>query len=206
MGYSGAGGKLIHEKNQLQKISWHCPFKKSRHCLVSLYIYIFGPWLLYSHPTAPVSCPWVPGCRRRAWAAQRWRCPPPCRRGGSGRHGAQSRTSAFARCWSPGCTTARTLPLHPAPVGEDKKDIKPSGGQCCGSGMFIPDSNFLYPGSWIPDPKKWFLSSRKYDPGCSSRIRVLIFYPSRIPDPGVKTKKLQAKKVCKIGVCTLPYY
>jgi hypothetical protein len=27
------------------------------------------------------------------------------------------------------------------------------------------------------NPKKWFLSSRKYDPGCSSRI--LIFYPSR---------------------------
>jgi hypothetical protein len=26
-GYSGAGGKLIHEKNQKQKISWHCPFK-----------------------------------------------------------------------------------------------------------------------------------------------------------------------------------
>ena len=27
MEYSGAGGKLIHEKNQRQKISWHCPFK-----------------------------------------------------------------------------------------------------------------------------------------------------------------------------------
>ncbi len=25
MGYSGAGGKLIHKKNQKQKISWHCP-------------------------------------------------------------------------------------------------------------------------------------------------------------------------------------
>jgi hypothetical protein len=24
------------------------------------------------------------------------------------------------------------------------------------------------------------------DPGCSSRIRIMIFYPSRIPDPGVK--------------------
>ncbi len=24
--YSGAWGKLIHEKNQKQKISWHCPF------------------------------------------------------------------------------------------------------------------------------------------------------------------------------------
>ncbi len=29
MEYSGAGGKLIHEKNQKQKISWHCPFKSS---------------------------------------------------------------------------------------------------------------------------------------------------------------------------------
>ncbi len=28
MQYSGAGGKLIHQKNQKQKISWHCPFKK----------------------------------------------------------------------------------------------------------------------------------------------------------------------------------
>jgi hypothetical protein len=34
--------------------------------------------------------------------------------------------------------------------------------------------------------KKMFISARKYDPGCSSRIR--IFPPSRIriPDPGVK--------------------
>ncbi len=27
MQYSGAGRKLIHQKNQKQKISWHCPFK-----------------------------------------------------------------------------------------------------------------------------------------------------------------------------------
>jgi hypothetical protein len=36
------------------------------------------------------------------------------------------------------------------------------------------------------NPKKWFLSSRKYDSGCSSRIWILTFYSSRIPDPGVK--------------------
>ncbi len=30
MEYSGAGGKLINEKNQKQKISWHCPFKLYR--------------------------------------------------------------------------------------------------------------------------------------------------------------------------------
>jgi len=40
-------------------------------------------------------------------------------------------------------------------------------------------------------PKHWSLSSRKYDAGCSSRIQILIVYPSliqrskrhRIPDP-----------------------
>ncbi len=29
MVYSRAWGKLIHEKNQKQKISWHCPFKRA---------------------------------------------------------------------------------------------------------------------------------------------------------------------------------
>ncbi len=28
MEYSGVGGKLIHENNQKQKISWHYPFKR----------------------------------------------------------------------------------------------------------------------------------------------------------------------------------
>jgi hypothetical protein len=71
-----------------------------------------------------------------------------------------------------------------------------------------PDPTFFHPGSRIrtvsiPDPgsririkefkyfnpkknKKWFLSSRKYDPGCSSRIpdTDADFLP--IQDPGVK--------------------
>ncbi len=61
----------------------------------------------------------------------------------------------------------------------------------------IPDPKFFHPGSRIQGqedsgsragsvPIKQFLSSRKYDPGCSCRIRILIFYLSRIPDPGVK--------------------
>jgi hypothetical protein len=68
--------------------------------------------------------------------------------------------------------------------------------------IFVPDftcgkSNFLTtsfsvadPGSRIRtiNPKKWFLSSRKYDSGCSSRIRILAFYPSQILDPGVKNE------------------
>jgi hypothetical protein len=54
--------------------------------------------------------------------------------------------------------------------------------QCCGSGMFIPDPNIFHPGSVLKNlsilNQKLFLSSRKYDPGCSSRIRI----PD--PDPG----------------------
>jgi hypothetical protein len=53
--------------------------------------------------------------------------------------------------------------------------------QCYGSGMFfrIPDQTFFHPGSRIRifsiresilTPKKLFLISRKYDPGCSFRI------------------------------------
>jgi hypothetical protein len=55
-------------------------------------------------------------------------------------------------------------------------------------GKKIPDPNFFFS---IPDPgsasknlsiltPKIFLSSRKYDSGCLSRIRILNFYPSRI--------------------------
>jgi hypothetical protein len=80
----------------------------------------------------------------------------------------------------------------------------------------IPDPTFSHHGSRIrtvsiPDPgssknlsilnpkkaKKWFLSSKKYDPGCSSRIRMLTFsHPGfriqgskrhPIPDPGSAT-------------------
>ncbi len=49
----------------------------------------------------------------------------------------------------------------------------------------IPETNFFHSGSRIRiikckyfDPLNSFLSSRKYDPGCSSRIRIRIFYPS----------------------------
>jgi hypothetical protein len=80
--------------------------------------------------------------------------------------------------------------------------------QCGGSGMCIPDpGSDFFPSRIrtvsIPDPgsssknlsiltpkkaKKWFLSSKKYDLGCSSRIPDpdADFLPSRIPDPGGK--------------------
>jgi hypothetical protein len=93
-------------------------------------------------------------------------------------------------------------------------------------GSRIPDPTFFHPSSRIPDPnclhpgsssknlsiltpktaKKWFLSSKKYDPGCSSRIRMLTFshpdpgsriqgskrYP--IPDPGSGSATLQGSE------------
>jgi hypothetical protein len=76
-----------------------------------------------------------------------------------------------------------------------------------------PDPTFFHPGSdfypsRIPDPgselspsririeefkyfnpKKWFLSSRKYDPGCSSRIPDPDAYFLPIPDPRSRGKK-----------------
>jgi hypothetical protein len=62
----------------------------------------------------------------------------------------------------------------------------------------IQDPNLLHPGSRIrikeikySYPKKWFLSTQKYDPGCLSRIRILDpdrdFLP--IPDSGSKGQK-----------------
>jgi hypothetical protein len=59
--------------------------------------------------------------------------------------------------------------------------------------MLIPDPTFFHPGSRIlikefkyfnsKKAKKLFLSSKKYDPGCSSRIPDpdADFLPSRIP-------------------------
>ncbi len=53
-----------------------------------------------------------------------------------------------------------------------------------GSRILIKEFKFFNP----KKAKKWFLSSKKYDPGCSSRIPGpdADFLPSRIPDPGVK--------------------
>ncbi len=79
---------------------------------------------------------------------------------------------------------------------------------CCGSGIFypwsrirlysIPDPNFFHPGS----TSKNLSSSRKYDLGCSSQVRILIFYQSRIPgskrhripDPGSGSTTLKNTK------------
>jgi hypothetical protein len=82
----------------------------------------------------------------------------------------------------------------------------------------IPDANFFPSRIHIKEfkyfnPKNCFLSSRKYDPGCSSRIRILIFLLA--PDPGVTKKApdpgsgsatlLELIKFCKIFVLLLYY-
>jgi hypothetical protein len=104
------------------------------------------------------------------------------------------------------------------PAGEDKRpgpaEVRPFSHRsslmfgkmlrkfrCCGSGMYFQDPTLFHPGSeFFPsririkkfkyiNPKKWFLSSRKHYPGCSSRIRFpdrnMTFYLSRISDLGV---------------------
>ncbi len=80
--------------------------------------------------------------------------------------------------------------------------------------VLLLDPNFFHPVSRIPDPgskrfripdpdqhqriyvfysKKFFLSSRKYDPGCSSRILILIFYPSRRAGKGCQREWKQLR-------------
>jgi hypothetical protein len=86
-------------------------------------------------------------------------------------------------------------------VGNQSKNITTT--QCCVSELgsdFYPASKNLN----ILTPTV-VLSSRKYDPGCSSRIRILNFYPSRIPDQ----KRNQRSKRHQIsesgsGSATLP--
>jgi hypothetical protein len=53
MGYSGAGGKLIHEKNQKQKISWHCPFNTVADFFVPTPNGVNVFWFLLSLPLLP---------------------------------------------------------------------------------------------------------------------------------------------------------
>jgi hypothetical protein len=60
--------------------------------------------------------------------------------------------------------------------------------------MFIPDPGSSSKNSSILTPKKakkWFQSSKKYDPGCSSRIPDpdADFLPSRIPELGYRGQK-----------------
>jgi hypothetical protein len=59
-------------------------------------------------------------------------------------------------------------------------------------GFLIPDLNFFHPRSWIPErikefkyfnQKKWFLSSQKYDPSFTSRIRIPNLDPDFLPIP-----------------------
>jgi hypothetical protein len=59
----------------------------------------------------------------------------------------------------------------------------------------IPDPGSASKNLRILTPKKWFLSSRKYDPGCSSRIPApdADFLP--IPDPGSRGHKSTGSRI-----------
>ncbi len=106
-----------------------------------------------------------------------------------------SKQASKAKCWVRylGIRRAKfeVLISHGDPPGTcNNKNIK-CHYQCCVFRIqffFIPDPDFFHPGSRIFikefkyfKPEKWFLSSCTHDPGCSSRIRILTFYPSRIP-------------------------
>ncbi len=89
-----------------------------------------------------------------------------------GRRVAGSPPSWPSTCWRRAMPTSQVS--HPDPGSEFFPSRK-------------PDPKFLHQVLLkYFNPKKGFLNSRKYryDPGCSSRI--LMFYPSRIPDPEVK--------------------
>jgi hypothetical protein len=69
--------------------------------------------------------------------------------------------------------------------------------------FLYPGSEFFYPGSASKNfsPKKIVSKPRKYDLGCSSRIWIRTFYPSRILDLGV-TKAPDPES----GSVTLPFH
>ncbi len=62
----------------------------------------------------------------------------------------------------------------------------------------IPDPRSASKNLSIFKPKKLFISSRKYDPGCSSRIQTpdLDFLPS--PDPGSRGQKGTGSRIRKL--------
>jgi hypothetical protein len=80
------------------------------------------------------------------------------------------------------------------------RDVHPGSQIRISSIPSIPNPNFFHPGSrnrvkelkYI-NPKKWFLSSPKCDPCCSSRIWILIFYSSRIP--GSKRHRIHSSRI-----------
>ncbi len=94
-------------------------------------------------------------------------------------------------------------------------------GQCCGSGMFILDPHYFHPRSRVKkipgsririrfkefkyfNPKNCFqaLGNMIQDvhSGSGSRIRILIFYPSRIPDLGVKKSSYPGSATLRIWI------
>ncbi len=92
-------------------------------------------------------------------------------------------------CWLRMCANVAVKIAGPWPAVLWIRDVYP-GSLICPSRIRIFPSRTRTSRIRIKDliilSQKWFLSTQKYIPGFSSRIRILIFYPSRMPDPGVK--------------------
>jgi hypothetical protein len=74
-------------------------------------------------------------------------------------------------------------------------------------GTVLPHPNFSHPGSRvnkISDPGSGS-AAKKLSILCSSRIRIFIFYPSRIPDPGVKKTLDPGTQANNCPVCRAPF-
>ncbi len=98
------------------------------------------------------------------------------------RPGVATTTCGRPRDRSSACAevTVYLLPLNPVPdsesihLGSRVKTITVSGFGSASEKVFLTQQIFSR------------VSYRKYDPRCSSRIRILIFYPSRVPVLSVK--------------------
>jgi hypothetical protein len=77
--------------------------------------------------------------------------------------------------------------------------------------MFILDPKFFHPGSRIRikelkyfNPQQLFLRSRRYDPGCFSRVRIVIFHPSRIQGQKGTSSRIRIRNTgWKLDNCSL---
>ncbi len=117
---------------------------------------------------------------------------PPERERGEGRRVSREEKDRLQQGGDIGRPGTRTGPLEAQPCAQEycHRPGNMWSAQWGGSGMFIPDPIFFHPGSASKVSsiftQKLLLSSRKYDPGCSSRIRFSTHPGSLIPDPGVK--------------------
>ncbi len=94
------------------------------------------------------------------------------------------RTVTWAGCLMRSFYKISTKPILPSLTPFPTNGMKRSKNSRSRIPILIKEFKYFY-------PKTLFLSSRKYDPGGSSQIRIFIFYPSQIPDPRVKSPRIR---------------